>query len=379
MSDHRTFVSYSRADSPFAVKLASDLRANGASVWIDQLDIAAGARWDDAIEEALRGSARVIVLLSPKAVASQNVLDEVSFAMDEGKTLVPVLVEPCTIPMRLRRLQYVDFTSGYETALGRLLVTLGVARTPASRGAAPPAEAPRVEPAPSPAAPSPATAAPEPEPPGRYEPSFASTRAETEGGQRRLLWMAGAGVAAVVMIAAFLWTRSGDTPATQPASTESASDTPPPAATSQPPPAPEGTASTAVRRAEAGSSFEALDRVLGTQTADAGLQSLRQLTRGLTARTALSDAELRQLADAQMAACEGVADAQCKENASEQVTLLLNMVCRRQSGRPPSGGDAMATLKYDTMVSGCEQTYSSTLLDQFNRKALDAIRSIRND
>jgi hypothetical protein len=369
MSDDRTFVSYSRADSPFAVKLASDLRRNGASVWIDQLDIAAGARWDDAIEEALRRSARVIVLLSPKAVGSQNVLDEVSFAMDEGKTLVPVLVEPCTIPMRLRRLQYVDFTSGYETALGRLLATLGVARV-----ATPPAEAPPVEPAVSPAAP-----APHPEPPGRAEPSFASRSAETAGGQRRLLWTAGAGVAAVVMVAAFLWTRSGETPATQSASTESASDTPAVAATSQPSPAPEGTASNAVRRAEAGTSLEALDRVLGTQTAAAGLQSLRQLTRGLTARTTLSDAELRQLADAQMAACEGVADAQCKENASEQVTLLLNMVCRRQLGRPPSGGDAMATAKYDTAVSGCEQTYSSTLLDQFNSKALDAIRSIRKD
>src|SRR5688500_2704260 len=113
MSDDRTFVSYSRADSQFAVKLASDLRANGASVWIDQLDIAAGARWDDAIEEALRRSARVIVLLSPKSAASQNVMDEVSFALDEGKTIVPVLVERCTIPMRLRRLQYVDFTPGY--------------------------------------------------------------------------------------------------------------------------------------------------------------------------------------------------------------------------------------------------------------------------
>src|SRR5687768_13788131 len=114
MSDDRTFVSYSRADSPFAVKLASDLRANGASVWLDQLDIAPGARWDNAIEDALRRSARVIVVLSPTSVASQNVQDEVSFALDEGKMIVPVLVEACSIPMRLRRLQHVDFTPGYD-------------------------------------------------------------------------------------------------------------------------------------------------------------------------------------------------------------------------------------------------------------------------
>jgi len=33
------FVSYSRADSEFALKLVRDLKAAGISVWLDQLDI----------------------------------------------------------------------------------------------------------------------------------------------------------------------------------------------------------------------------------------------------------------------------------------------------------------------------------------------------
>ena len=115
-----TFVSYSRNDSEFAVKLASDLRAQGADVWFDQLDIEAGSHWDTAVEGALGRSARLLVLLTPKSVGSQNVLDELSFALDEGKTVLPVLVESCAIPMRMRRLQYVDFTRGYDAGLALL-------------------------------------------------------------------------------------------------------------------------------------------------------------------------------------------------------------------------------------------------------------------
>ena len=121
MATGLTFVSYSRTDSDFAVKLASDLRAKGADVWLDQLDIEAGSRWDTAVEGALGRSARLLVLLTPKSVASQNVLDEVSYALDEGKTVLPVLVEACAIPMRMRRLQHVDFTRGYEAGVARLL------------------------------------------------------------------------------------------------------------------------------------------------------------------------------------------------------------------------------------------------------------------
>ena len=43
---------YSREDSEFALRLAEDLKAAGASVWLDQLSISSPARpWDSAIEE----------------------------------------------------------------------------------------------------------------------------------------------------------------------------------------------------------------------------------------------------------------------------------------------------------------------------------------
>ena len=61
------FFSYARTDSEFALKLARDLKAAGASVWLDQLDIPPGQRWDRAVEDALGHCEQVLVVLSPTA------------------------------------------------------------------------------------------------------------------------------------------------------------------------------------------------------------------------------------------------------------------------------------------------------------------------
>jgi TIR domain len=120
------FLSYAREDAEFVLRLAKDLRAGGADVWMDQLDIKPGERWDRAVDDALAKCPELLVILSPAAVESINVMDEVSLALEEGKTVLPVIHRNCKIPFRLRRLQYVDLTLNYKAGLGRLLETLGV-------------------------------------------------------------------------------------------------------------------------------------------------------------------------------------------------------------------------------------------------------------
>jgi len=120
----RIFVSYTRDDSEHALRLTHELKAAGANVWLDQLNIPPGARWDQAVEEALEQSERLIVILSPRSVASQNVMDEVSYAIDEKKEILPVLIERCKVPLRLRRFQFIDFTDDYNSSLKKLLLLL---------------------------------------------------------------------------------------------------------------------------------------------------------------------------------------------------------------------------------------------------------------
>src|SRR4051812_4269321 len=125
----RVFFSYARTESAFVLELGQDLRRAGIDVWLDQLDITPGERWDVAIEQALGACSRMLVILTPTSVASTNVLDEVSFALDQSKQVIPILQLDCSVPFRLRRLQYVDFRNDYASGLAQLRAVLE-ARTP---------------------------------------------------------------------------------------------------------------------------------------------------------------------------------------------------------------------------------------------------------
>ena len=143
MEDQHIFFSYSREDTDFVLKLAKDLRAAGENIWLDQLDIEPGKRWDNEIEAALKDAKKLLLVLSPTSVASENVMDEVSFALEEGRSIVPILYKPCDVPFRLRRLQFVDFSTDYQTGFQKLQEYLHnkremAADTPVSEEAEPP-------------------------------------------------------------------------------------------------------------------------------------------------------------------------------------------------------------------------------------------------
>jgi len=78
------------------------------------------------VQEALTRCPRVLVVLSPSSVESPNVQDEVTFALEERKTVLPVLYRDCKVLLELRGFQYVDFRTDYARALQALLKTLSV-------------------------------------------------------------------------------------------------------------------------------------------------------------------------------------------------------------------------------------------------------------
>ena len=97
MTAGHTFVCYARENSDFVRALTISLRERGVQMWLDA-DIPAGADWDSAIDEHLRTCTRVVIILSPAAVASNEVRGELRAALNLSKTIVPVLYQPCAIP-----------------------------------------------------------------------------------------------------------------------------------------------------------------------------------------------------------------------------------------------------------------------------------------
>ncbi|TMI66318.1 MAG: toll/interleukin-1 receptor domain-containing protein [Bacteroidetes bacterium] len=120
----KVFVSYSRADSAFVKKLTADLKTLGVDIWLDQLDIPLGSLWDIEIETALNECNCVLFVASQASVQSKNALDEVYAALEENKRVVPIRIDNCNLPFRLKRLQHYDVTDSYDEVLQTVSNTL---------------------------------------------------------------------------------------------------------------------------------------------------------------------------------------------------------------------------------------------------------------
>jgi hypothetical protein len=100
------FLSYAREDRATAQQLAHALGEEGFSVWWDR-EIRGGSDFTEEIAAKLRAARRVIVLWSPKAVASSFVRDESARAREAGK-LLPVRIEAVDLPLGFGQLQTLD-------------------------------------------------------------------------------------------------------------------------------------------------------------------------------------------------------------------------------------------------------------------------------
>ena len=154
MAANPLFLSYSRKDQEFALRLAEDLREAGLPIWVDQIDIRPSQRWDRITEGALRQSPAMVLVLSPRSAISDMVLDEIAVAADAGKIIIPVMIEAASLPLRIARLQFIDATGDYALALQSVKAAATRAINHAAATASPalapppgPSSAPRFTPA----------------------------------------------------------------------------------------------------------------------------------------------------------------------------------------------------------------------------------------
>ena len=97
MSGTDIFLSYARTDRAAARMFAEAFADEGFSVWWDA-SLHSGETFDEVIEQNLRDSKAVVVLWSPRSVASRWVRAEATQA-DRRNKLVPAIIEPCDRPI----------------------------------------------------------------------------------------------------------------------------------------------------------------------------------------------------------------------------------------------------------------------------------------
>jgi TolB-like protein len=102
------FLSYNREDQAIARRYGDAFRAEGFDVWWD-VGLKSGDAYDQVTEAALRAAKAVVVLWSPRSVASHWVRSEASVGQ-ENKRLAPVKIEACDLPVMFRLVQTTDLT-----------------------------------------------------------------------------------------------------------------------------------------------------------------------------------------------------------------------------------------------------------------------------
>jgi len=124
------FLCHASDDKPAVRKLWRRLRADNVAPWLDEEDLIPGQVWANEIPLAVRAADIVLVCLSPVVTTKHGYLQkEIRDALDVAEEkapgtifIIPVLLEPCEVPERLRRWQWVELfrEGGYEKLLRAL-------------------------------------------------------------------------------------------------------------------------------------------------------------------------------------------------------------------------------------------------------------------
>jgi TIR domain len=114
--DILVFLCHSSGDKEHVRQLYHQLTADGVRCWFDEEDLLPGQDWESEISKAIRRSRFVLACISNSSISKSGfVQKELRLALDvageqpDGPTfLIPVRLEQCEIPDRLKRWQAAD-------------------------------------------------------------------------------------------------------------------------------------------------------------------------------------------------------------------------------------------------------------------------------
>ncbi len=130
MQPLHVFLCHSSDDKPAVRELYQRLQIGGIKPWFDEEDLLPGQNWQEVIPRAIREANVVLVCLSCSSVNRMGyVQKEIKLALDTADEqpedsifVIPVRLEECDIPDRLRHLHWVNLFEerGYERLMGAL-------------------------------------------------------------------------------------------------------------------------------------------------------------------------------------------------------------------------------------------------------------------
>ncbi len=106
--DPYIFVSYAHKDKEIVYEEIKRMYDLGYRIWYDE-GITPAKKWSDEIADAIDDCSTFLVFISPEAIKSENVKDEIDYALDEKKKLLAIHIKETTLKkglkLRLKRIQ----------------------------------------------------------------------------------------------------------------------------------------------------------------------------------------------------------------------------------------------------------------------------------
>ena len=133
----KVFISYVKENIEIVKRLCQELKTQGIQVWLDKNDIDPGARWEEAIQRAIRHGAFFIACFSKEYNARDETYmnEELTIAIEVLRQhptdriwFIPVKLNECEIPDRdigggktLQAFQHVNLYEGWDGSIQRIL------------------------------------------------------------------------------------------------------------------------------------------------------------------------------------------------------------------------------------------------------------------
>jgi hypothetical protein len=121
VSQAAVYINFGPADVGFAERLSSDLSQNGVPTWAERITDPDSDIWALGVHPALEACSHMVVVLSPSAVSSEEVIWAWSFFREKRKTVLIAQIVDSEVPDALRHLPRFDFASDYRAAFRLLL------------------------------------------------------------------------------------------------------------------------------------------------------------------------------------------------------------------------------------------------------------------
>jgi hypothetical protein len=126
----KVFISYSREDINFVERLAEDLKSR-TEVWLDKWEIEVGDSIPEKINDGIRDSSYVAVILSSNSVNKDWFKRELYAFVHQHlgqnkKRILPVQIDDCDVPALISDLYRADFREDYDSGLRQILKVISL-------------------------------------------------------------------------------------------------------------------------------------------------------------------------------------------------------------------------------------------------------------